>query len=121
MNKLLIIGNCCKDPELRTTQSGKNVTSFSVAVNYKAGSEKKTDFISVTAWEKKAELCAQYLKKGQKVFISGRPYVHSYNKNNGDTVTELAVNCDEIEFLAAKEEKSAEQYEPYDGALPWEH
>ena len=73
MNKLTIIGNLVKDPELRSTQSGKQVCSFTVAVNrrVKPGEEAKADFFRVNAWNQLGENCGKYLTKGKKVAVVG--------------------------------------------------
>jgi single-strand DNA-binding protein len=74
--KAMIIGNLGRDPEMRYTTTGKPVTSFSVAVNrvYSSEGEKKeeTEWFRVSAWNKLAETCNQYLRKGSKVFVEGR-------------------------------------------------
>ena len=72
LNRIEIIGNVGKEPEMRFTPSGKPVTSFSVAVNSKFGEKESTEWFSVVAWNKLAETCNQYLQKGQQVFIEGR-------------------------------------------------
>ena len=77
MNKLTIIGNLTKDPELRTTQAGKNVCSFDVAVKRRSGQE-ETDYFRVSAWNGLADTCARYLAKGRKVCVVGPVSVHTY-------------------------------------------
>ncbi|MGI6373807.1 MAG: single-stranded DNA-binding protein [Patescibacteria group bacterium] len=77
LNKAMIIGNLTRDPELRTTPSGQSVASFSVATNFtwtdqSGQQQKKAEFHNVVAWRKLAEICANYLRKGSKVFIEGR-------------------------------------------------
>ncbi|MBI2484405.1 single-stranded DNA-binding protein [Candidatus Uhrbacteria bacterium] len=77
LNKVMIIGRVTKTPELRTTPSGQNVTSFNVATNrqYTDSSgqkQEKAEFHSIVAWGKLAEICCQYLSKGRRVFIEGR-------------------------------------------------
>ena len=79
MNKLTIIGNLTKDPELRITTSGVSVCSFTVAVNRKqsaqqrqAGQQPEADFFRVTAWRERGEICAKFLQKGKKVGPQGR-------------------------------------------------
>ena len=105
MNQVTIIGNLTKAPDMRQTTSGKNVCSLTIAVNrrYKGADGKTTaDFFSVQAWEKLAELCARYLDKGSKVFISGELRNRSYEAKDGSkrTVTEIIAN--EVEFLTPK-------------------
>jgi single-strand DNA-binding protein len=77
LNKAMIIGNLTRDPETRTTPSGQNVASFSVATSLTwtdntGQQQKKTEFHNIVAWRKLADICAQYLRKGSKVYIEGR-------------------------------------------------
>ena len=77
LNKAMIIGNLTRDPEMRTTPSGANVASFSVATSLvwtdQGGQQqKKTEFHNIVAWRKLAEICGQYLRKGSKVYVEGR-------------------------------------------------
>lgn len=77
LNKAMIIGNVVRDPEMRTTPNGQNVTSFSVATNLvwtdqSGQKQEKVEFHNVVAWRKLAEIVGQYLKKGSKVYIEGR-------------------------------------------------
>lgn len=84
LNKVMIIGNLTRDPELRYTPKGTPVVSFGVATNreWRASEEterrEETEFHNVTAWSKLAELCNQLLKKGMKVYIEGRLSTHSW-------------------------------------------
>ena len=107
MNHVSMIGRLTKIPDIRQTNTGKNVCSFTLAVNrrYKdAQGNAAADFFSVQAWEKLAELCARYLDKGSKVFISGELRNRSYEAKDGSkrTVTEIIAN--EVEFLSPKAE-----------------
>lgn len=77
LNKAMIIGNLTRDPEMRSTPSGANVASFSIATSMvwtdqSGQQQKKTEFHNIVAWRKLAEICSQYLKKGSKVYIEGR-------------------------------------------------
>ena len=102
MNKLTIIGNLTKAPETRTTSSGKNVTSFTVAVNRRWREE--TDFFRVSAWEKIGENCQRYLDKGRKVAVIGRVSVSTYTGNDGSTRASMDVMAEDVEFLSPKGE-----------------
>ena len=117
MNQVTIIGNLTKAPDMRQTTSGKNVCSLTIAVNrrYKGADGKTTaDFFSVQAWEKLAELCARYLDKGSKVFISGELRNRSYEAKDGSkrTVTEIIAN--EVEFLTPKAEPATPPVEEWE-------
>lgn len=105
MNKLIIIGNLTRDPELRTTTAGVNVCSFTVAVNRprREGQEQAADYFRVTAWRNLADICGKYLAKGRKVAVVGSVSLHTYQANN-ETKASLEVNADDVEFLTPKTE-----------------
>ena len=117
MNHVSMIGRLTKIPDIRQTNTGKNVCSFTLAVNrrYKdAQGNAAADFFSVQAWEKLAELCARYLDKGSKVFISGELRTRSYEAKDGSkrTVTEIIAN--EVEFLSPKAEPATPPVEEWE-------
>lgn len=108
MNKLTIIGNLTRDPELRTTQTGVNVCDFTVAVNRKQSAEQRqqgvkpeADFFRVTAWRERGEVCAKYLAKGKKVCVIGPVSVRTYTGNDGVVRASLEVTADDVEFLSS--------------------
>lgn len=105
MNRLIIIGNLVRDPELRTTTTGKDVCSFTVAVNRrnKREGEPDADFFRVTAWNERGKLCKQYLSKGKKVCVVGSVSVNVYNKQDGTAAASLEVYADDVEFLSPKD------------------
>jgi single-strand DNA-binding protein len=104
MNKLTIIGNLTKDPELRTTQSGINVCSFTVAVNRRRrdGQEPEADYFRVTAWRQLADICSKFLQKGKKVAVTGPVSVSTFTGSDGTTRASLDVTADDIEFLSPR-------------------
>ena len=104
MNKLTIIGNLTKDPELRTTSSGVNVCTFTVAVNRKKreGQEQEADFFRVTAWRERGDTCAKFLQRGKKVCVVGPVSVSTYTGNDGTTRANLEVTADDVEFLSPR-------------------
>lgn len=110
MNKLTIIGNLTRDPELRTTTNGVNVCSFSVAVNRKQKSEgqPEADFFRVTAWRQLADICSKYLSKGKKVCVIGSVSVRTY-ESNGKTNASLEVLAEDVEFLTPKSDNIDQQ------------
>ena len=103
MNKLFITGNLTKDPELRTTQSGNSVCTFTVAVNRRKtnpdGSH-DADFFRVSAWGQLGENCAKWLIKGKKVAVVGPVSVSTYQGNDGKTYANLEVMAQDVEFLS---------------------
>lgn len=115
MNKLFIIGNLTADPVQRTTQSGKTVSTFTVAVN-RQGKENQADFFRVSAWEKLGETCQKYLAKGRKVAVEGSVSVSSYKGQDGKERASLEVTARDIEFLTPKSDGSGQQTaKPDDG------
>ena len=112
MNKLIIIGNLTRDPELRTTSSGVNVCDFTVAVNRRQrrdaqNGQPEADFFRVSAWRERGELCAKYLSKGRKVCVMGPVSVRTYTGNDGVTRASLEVTADEVEFLSSRNDAEA--------------
>ena len=106
MNKLTIIGNLTRDPELRTLNSGVSVCTFTVAVNRrrKAEGQPEADFFRVSAWRQLGESCAKYLSKGRKVAVVGAVSVQTYQANDGTTRASLEVTADDVEFLSSRNE-----------------
>ena len=110
MNKLMIIGNLTKDPEIRTTSTGKNVCTFTVAVNRRKKMEGQpdADYFRVSAWDQMGENCQRFLNKGKKVCVIGRVSVRTYKANDGETRASLEVLADDVEFVSAKKEDEAQ-------------
>ncbi len=111
MNKLTIIGNLTRDPELRTTPSGDSVCSFTVAVNRRvrrdAQAQPEADFFRVSAWRQLGENCQKYLAKGRKVCVIGPVTVRTYQAQDGTTRASLEVNADDVEFLSSRADDAA--------------
>jgi len=105
MQKLMIIGNVCADPEQRTTPNGKTVTNFTVAVSRK-GDKDKTDFFRCAAWGKTGEVCGQYLGKGKKVCVIGEVSARAYTDKQGEAKASLEVLVAEVEFLSPRSEEA---------------
>ena len=104
MNKVFIIGNLTKDPELRRTQDGIAVCSFTVAVNRmktRNNQEPGADFFNVTAWRERAEVCAKFLEKGKKVSVIGKIALRTW-ENDTKHGASLEVTADEIELLSPR-------------------
>lgn len=107
MNKLTIIGNLTADPVLRTTTTGVNVCSFTVAVNKRnrKDGEEEADFFRVSAWRGLADTCGKYLAKGRKVAVVGSVSIHTYTTQSGETRADMQVNADDVEFLSPRGEQ----------------
>ena len=106
LNKVFLIGRLTQDPQMRYTSSGTPVTNFRLAIDRRFTNqqgERETDFIDIVAWRKLAELCADYLVKGQKAAVDGRIQVRSYEvqsgENQGQRRTVFEVVADSVEFL----------------------
>lgn len=115
MNRITLIGNLTNDPEIRSTQTGKNVCTFTIAVNRKKVSEPQTDFFRINAWNGLADTCARFLTKGKKVAVVGELQARTYEDKQGKTRLSLDVSADEVEFLSPKEEKPKKEKENSDG------
>ena len=105
LNKIFIMGRLTRDPELRRTQSGTAVTSFSLAVDrdYKSQSgEKETDFIDVVAWRNTAEFVCQYFTKGRLAVVEGRLQMRDWKDQNGNNRRSAEVVADNIYFGDSK-------------------
>ena len=119
LNKVLLIGNLTRDPELRYTPSGAAVCTFSVATNrsYTAadGTKKEeAEFIRIVSWNKLAELCSQLLAKGRKVYVEGRLQTRSWETPDGQSKQTTEVVIDDMRILDSKrsfEEGHAEDYQ----------
>lgn len=115
MNRITLIGNLTNDPEIRSTQTGKNVCTFTIAVNRKKVSEPQTDFFRINAWNNLGDVCGRCLTKGKKVAVVGELQARTYEDKKGNTRLSLDVLADEVEFLSPKEEKPKKDRENSDG------
>lgn len=115
--KTVIVGNLGRDPEMRYTESGKAVTTFNVATSRMKGKEAETTWFRVTTWDKTAENCNNYLKKGAKVLVEG--YLQSdpqtgaprmYEKKDGTFGTSFELVAQEVKFLSGKVESEEEVF-----------
>lgn len=124
MNQLTIIGNLISDPELRTTTSGKEVCSFTVAVNRKKTPNNQNpgaDYFKVNAWEERGRNCNKYLKKGSKVCVIGSVSVRPYTNSKGEAAASMEVKPDDIEFLSSAEkvDRQSGYQQVYPDDLPY--
>jgi single-strand DNA-binding protein len=101
LNKAMIIGRLTRDPEMRTTPQGINVTSFSVATNFKLGQKDQVEFHNVVIWRKLGEIANQYLKKGSQVYIEGRIQTRSWQGNDGQQKSRTEIIADNMIMLGA--------------------
>ena len=107
MNKIIVIGNLGRDPEMRYTPNGQGVTSFSVASSRKyttsAGEQREeTEWFNCSAFGKLAETCNQYLTKGKQVYVEGRLKSRTYQTQAGETRFSNDINVTEVQFLGQR-------------------
>lgn len=106
LNKVLLIGNLTKDPELRYTPQGTAVVNLRMAINRRFKSKnqelkEETCFITAVAWDKQAETCNQYLHKGSALFVEGRLQSRSWEDASGQKRSVIEVRAERIQFLGA--------------------
>ena len=102
LNRIILIGRLTQDPEMKYTNTGKAVVNFTLAVDRpftQRGKEKETDFIRIVAWDKLAELTAQYLHKGRLAAVEGRLQLRQYEDKEGRKVSIAEVVADNVRFL----------------------
>ncbi len=115
MNKVILIGNLTRDPELSETPNGTAVCRFTIAVNREfanADGTREVDFFNITVWQSRAENCGKFLKKGSKVAIVGNLQNRSYEDKDGIKryVTDIIAN--QVEFLSPKNAENDDNEEP---------
>ena len=104
LNRVFLMGNLTRDPELRYIPSGTAVTSFSIAVNRvyltQSGEKKEeTSFVKIVVWARRAEVCAEYLSKGSPVFVEGRLRSRSWETQDGQKRSTMEVIANSVQFL----------------------
>ena len=115
LNKIMIMGRLTRDPELRRTQSGTPVTSFSLAVDrdFKSQSgEKETDFIDVVAWRSTAEFVSKYFTKGRMAVVEGRLQIRDWTDREGGKRRSAEVIADNVYFGDSKRDAADGSYAP---------
>jgi single-strand DNA-binding protein len=120
LNRVFIIGNVGKEPELRFTPAGKAVANFSVATNLKTADKEITEWFTVVCWDKLAESCNQFVTKGMKVFIEGRLQTRSWEKD-GEKKYKTEVIAKDVIFLSKVNQTTQEDNVPPedDGSIPF--
>ena len=109
MNKVLLTGRLTRDPELRSLASGKTVTQFSVATNeYRTNGQEKSEYHNVVTWDRLAEICGQYLGKGQSVAVEGRLQTRSWDDDRGARHWKTEVVASHVEMLSGRRKKDYE-------------
>ena len=107
-NRVILVGNLTRDPEIRYTQSGKAVAKFTLAVNNPRNKE-ETTFVDVVAWDRLGETCNTYLKKGQNTLVEGRLVIRSYDDKDGNKRKATEVVIDNMQMLGSRRDGGSEE------------
>lgn len=115
MNRTVLVGRLTKDPDLKYTQNGVAVVSFTLAVNrpFKNNGEQQADFINIVAWRKTAENVANYLNKGSLAGVDGRIQTRNYEGQDGRRVYVTEVVADQVSFLEPKQQEQKKKEPRY--------
>ena len=117
LNHITIMGRLTRDPELRTTQSGVSVTSFTVAVDRdfggRDGGERQTDFIDCVAWRSTGEFVSRYFHKGSMIVVSGRLQSRKWQDRDGNNRTSWEVNADNVYFGESRRDSDSGRSDSY--------
>ena len=108
LNTSVIMGRLVADPELRKTNSGKSVMSFTVAVDRgysRQGEEKQTDYIDCVAWEKTADFISRFFRKGSMIAVQGRIQTRNYEDKNGNKRKAVEIVADNVSFCGDKKQQ----------------
>jgi len=100
-NRVILVGNLTRDPEIRYTQSGKSVTKFTLAINNPRNKE-ETTFVDIVAWDRLGETCNTYLKKGQSTLVEGRLVIRNYDDKDGNKRKATEVVIDNMQMLSSR-------------------
>ena len=123
INKVILVGNLGRDPELRSTQSGQQVASFSLATNRKwkdrdGNRQEQTEWHNIVCWGRQAEIAGQYLTKGRQIYVEGRLQTSSWeDRQSGEKKYKTEIICDNFQMLGQRGD-NAGGYRPQDEAQP---
>ncbi len=122
MNNIVLLGRLTKDAEIRSTQSGKVVASFTLAVDrpYTQNGKREADFIACQIWGKSAEVLGKSVHKGQRVLLEGRLQIRQYTDKNGNKRTAAEVVTDRFEFIERKEQTAPQSMEDFGQQMPFD-
>ena len=114
-NKVILVGNMTSDPELKQTQGGLSVSSFSIAVNrrFSKDGEQACDFINIQAWRQQAEFVCKYFKKGQAILVCGQLQTRTWTDNQGQKRYATEVVADEVSFVGNSSSNTEAKPQPY--------
>ena len=115
INRVVLVGRLTRDPELRRTQNGTAVTSFTLAIDNRlkdANGQYTTSFIPCVVWNQQAENCVRFVHKGSLVGIEGRLNQRTYQNKEGNNVQVIEVMCDSVQYLDPKKQEEPSQEAP---------
>ncbi len=121
MNRVFLIGNLTKDPEVSTTTNGVAVCKFTLAITRRFGNN-ETDFLPIIVWRGQAENCGKFLRKGSKAAVAGSIQIRSYDALDGTKKYITEIVADEVQFLSSKgsnDEELLGEMKPIDDGLPF--
>lgn len=122
MNNIVLLGRLTKDADIRSTQSGKVVASFTLAVDrpYTQNGKREVDFIACQIWGKSAEVLGKSVHRGQRVLLEGRLQIRQYTDKNGNKRTAAEVVTDRFEFIERKEQTAPQSMEDFGQQMPFD-
>lgn len=122
MNNIILLGRLTKDADIRSTQSGKVVASFTLAVDrpYTQNGKREADFIACQIWGKSAEVLGKSVHKGQRILLEGRLQIRQYTDKNGNKRTAAEVVTDRFEFIERKEQTAPQSMEDFGQQMPFD-
>lgn len=118
VNQCNFVGRLGKDPEMRYTQEGTPVCSFSIAVDDGYGDKKRTEWFNIVAWKKLAEICTDHLRKGSLCYVSGKMQTQTWEDKDGAKQSKKEVIINQMEMLSKKESVPEVKPEPQDDSEP---
>lgn len=121
MNRVILAGRLVRDPEVRYTQTGKAVASFTLAVNrrfVRNADQQQADFIPIVVWDKLAEICGNNLVKGRQILVEGRMQVRSYDAQDGSKRYVTEVVAQDVEFMDSRPTGASVSARPHYGNAP---
>lgn len=120
-NRVILVGNLTRDPEMRYTPNGVAICHFGMATNRKYGDKEEVFFGEITVWNKQAESCEKYLKKGSKVIVDGRLVTESWQTEDGSKKSKTRITADNVRFMDSKpkEEHRGSDTTADEGEMPF--
>ncbi|MGI5927163.1 MAG: single-stranded DNA-binding protein [Thermacetogeniaceae bacterium] len=119
INRVVLVGRLTKDPELRQTNNGKSVATFTLAVDRRfksANGDREADFIDIVAWGILGEICAKYLEKGKLAAVDGSLQIRSYKAKDGTNRNAASVVAEDVKFLSPRDKASTEDAPMFDSS-----